>query len=562
MKVFSIPLNPKLSAEEFKTFYSFVERNKGFIYDIYFTTRINPFIQDAMGDILTNEASHIAMNNALVFQEKLGIPLSATFNNIEISPTQEALDLWIQEFKPLYDWGIRTVTLPHTLWLLSGEIQNAFPELYMKNTILRNVQRPNELVELVKAGFSYINLDRDLMRDSDTLLKIKEAKEYCTKKYGREIKVSLLTNEGCWGNCSVQDEHFTYNNTRIDHNQPTYFKSSLSKYSCPAWSRDDPATELKKANFPPWKEDWMELHNDYGIDVFKMHGRESYGRLEETMMIIDNFREDKELLFDGFSKYTHDLHIENSPINVWRNKIKNCKFDCWKCHYCEDVIDNKTKHRYITQINKALSNSDKGISKLSTNTLMIPGLTSHKVKHFINNLVDMVDIRYLEIGTFQGAIFTAAIEGNNIIATGIDNFKSSTISPMVDKNKWGADKGDTETILKNNIFRVNPGVETNIINKNVEDITREDLPLNYNVLFYDGDHSTESHHDTLVKLWPYLEQTFVLIVDDWNWEGAHKGTKIALDKLNANLLYTNEIFTSGEDHKDYWNGLGIFVINK
>jgi len=231
--MFSLPLNPKLDFNEFNDFVNFCKYYKKYITDIYVTIRIPPFVQDAMGDVFDQEQANIAFTNAMVVQSQTGIPVSATFNNIDIPPTEENLDIWIAHFKHIYDAGIRTVTLPHTIWMLSGKIQKKFPDLYIKNTILRNVQRPNELVELVKAGFSYINLDRDLMRDTQTLLKIKEAKEYCIKKYNRDIKVSILANEGCWGNCVVQDEHFQYNSSRSDFSTPTYFMTNLSKYTCP-----------------------------------------------------------------------------------------------------------------------------------------------------------------------------------------------------------------------------------------------------------------------------------------------------------------------------------------
>jgi hypothetical protein len=36
---------------------------------------------------------------------------------------------------------------------MTGRIQKAFPKLLIKNTILRNVQRANEVVKLVEAGY-------------------------------------------------------------------------------------------------------------------------------------------------------------------------------------------------------------------------------------------------------------------------------------------------------------------------------------------------------------------------------------------------------------------------
>jgi hypothetical protein len=49
-------------------------------------------------------------------------------------------------------------------------------------------------------------------------------------------------------------------------------------------------------------------------------------------------------------------------------------------------------------------------------------------------------------------------------------------------------------------------------------------------------------------------------MDDWNWNSG------AFDKFidDNNLFITHyrELFTSGEDPEDFWNGLGIFLIEK
>ena len=38
--------------------------------------------------------------------------------------------------------------------------------------------------------------------------------------------------------------------------------------------------------------------------------------------------------------------------------------------------------------------------------------------------------------------------------------------------------------------------------------------------------------------------------------------KNIIEQLGYKVLYKEEIFTKGEDPTDYWNGLGIFVIDK
>jgi hypothetical protein len=59
VKIFSIPLNPKLTEIEFNEFLNFCRQYKDYIYDIYFTCRIPPFLQDAMGDIFIQTSDNI-----------------------------------------------------------------------------------------------------------------------------------------------------------------------------------------------------------------------------------------------------------------------------------------------------------------------------------------------------------------------------------------------------------------------------------------------------------------------------------------------------------------------
>ena len=52
----------------------------------------------------------------------------------------------------------------------------------------------------------------------------------------------------------------------------------------------------------------------------------------------------------------------------------------------------------------------------------------------------------------------------------------------------------------------------------------------------------------------------ILIVDDWNWQ--KEGALKALEESDSIVTYQKNIHTSGEDSKDFWNGLGIFLIEK
>jgi len=294
------------------------------------------------------------------------------------------LKTFIENFKPLYDRGVRSATIPFTHWMLTGEIQQNFPDLFVKNTILNNVSEPREIAQLAEAGFKYINLDRVLMRDHSRLKTLREVAD----KYN--VKLSLLANEGCKGGCNVMDEHFTYNNTRKDNDVP-YFVNEISRVSCPLWDNNDEAIILKTANFTPWREDWVEML-DY-IDVIKMHGRESITRINETMEIISNFALNKEHVYNGFKQYQIDINPK--AFDFWRNKIKTCEFNCFECNSCDNL-------------HKTFNKTDKNKQKMLSNALLnsyINQLNDNNYGRQLNTLINEISKKsnkYLEIGSKDG----------------------------------------------------------------------------------------------------------------------------------------------------------------
>ena len=558
--MFSVPLNPKLTPDQFDYFLNFLKKYKHLIYDVYFTSRIPPFTQDAMGDVFNETQFNLLNENAFIIPKVTGVPLSATFNNIEVPPTSENLTIFIENFKRLYDKGVRIVTIPHTLWMLTGRFQKEYPDVLIKNTILRNTQRANEVIKQVEAGFHYINFDRDLMRDEDTLKRMQDVKKYCKEKLGVDVKYSLLANEGCWGNCPVQDEHFLYNNTRSKGNQPTYFQTDISYFSCPKWEEQDPAYHWRIANFPPFKDEWDRLLTY--IDVIKMHGRESVSRLFETLKIIEKFANNEQILYTDFEIFIKDNKFAQKRIDVWKTTIRNCKFDCWDCNVCDKIVEKNNSVNLIDTVKTALTKSKNNESKISEKTKNLPGLTSEKVKHFINNLCELPDCKYLEAGVFQGSIFAAAVERNDLVATAIDNFSESSIVPMDSNVNINSEKGNNKEIFLRNIKDLVLNKQVNIIDSNVFEADLNKISLKSNVIFMDIEHTYESHYNFLNKFYEKIDNTFVYVVDDWNWLQVRDATFKSIEDLKLKTLFKEEIFTKGEDKNDYWNGLGIFVLNK
>ena len=563
---FSLPINPKLDPDYIdEELIPFLLRHNNLIYDLYFTSRMPPFTQDAMGDtFVTTTSSNNAIKNALYISERTSIPLSATFNNIWVRPDQKNLDIFIKNFRELYDVGIRTATLPHTSWVMTGQIQKEYPELKIKNTILREVTKPNEIVTLASAGFYYINLDRDVMRDQESFEMIKKAKEYCESQ-GNPVMLSLLANEHCWGGCPIMPEHYQYNSTR-QGTEPQYFDSEISRVSCSRWDVYDAASELKSANLPPWRKDW-QWFLDNGIDVFKLHGRENAMRLKESMDLIERWANHEILMYPEYKKYMEDVDVKEKPIDIWREKIKTCQFNCWDCNYCETVVDSHLKKqkremnhlvdRVIRAIDAAVDNN----SNFNPEGYDVLGLSSTKIRHFLNNLCSVRGTVYADVGCYAGSTLFAALMGNEAVkAYAIDDFSDGCIRPK-DRNLF--DKYTIDNPVDEFIQNAEKWFNTNCaVGFCVKPVLQVEFKEEFkpNVIFYDAQND-DNMVENLEHLHKNADKSYILVVDDANFEGVIKYTEDFLD--DKKVLYGRVIRTeTPEDENDWWNGIYVVVIEK
>ena len=566
--VFSLPINPKIDSKYAETvFVPWLKRYKDYIYDLYFTCRMPPFTQDSMGDVFQGDVRQLYYNAKAISDDAGGIPLSATFNNIYVRPDIEQLDLFVKNFAQLYEQGVKIVTLPHTSWVTTGILQKEFPELKIKNTILRNVTKANEIVALAKAGFHYINLDRDLMRDREALKKIKKAKEYCAE-IGKPVELSLLANEGCWGGCSMMDEHYHFNNTRTEQT-PQYFNDPISSHSCSLWDIEDNSHALKAANLPPWREDWEEFL-DLGIDVFKMHGRENGMKLMESMQMIEAWAAEHEFVTGDFKEYMDDLEIPDSPIALWREKIKTCGFDCWDCNYCEAVVDAHLKKQgrpttvdeYTKRVLKAIDDGNTQTSNFDPEGYSIQGLSSNRIRHFLNSLCSHDDAVYLELGTYTGSTFFAATMNNKAKCIGVDDFSEPNVKPIVDRGMW-TECGNPYDTFVNNWQKYENG-NAAFVKASVEELTEEDFGgSKVNILFYDANHDMMVQMNNLNHLLPFLDDKFILVVDDANFDGVVEGAVTWAQENNLKCYLERKILSSViESPVHWWNGIHVMVLEK
>lgn len=201
---------------------------------------------------------------------------------------------------------------------------------------------------------------------------------------------------------------------------------------------------------------------------------------------------------------------------------------------------------FIKNINDSIEYANSGQTKLNNKAISMEGMSSPKVRNFLNKIVSYPGVSYLEIGVWRGATFYAALYGNNPeYALAIDNF-----------SEFGGD----ELVFQNNMSDVN--THFSFLNSDSFDIKNKP-EQKFNIYFYDGDHSAKAQRLALTYYQDMLTDEYVYICDDWNWDEVKKGTMegIQENKLEIIQEWTLPANANG-DMVNWWNGLWVAVLKK
>lgn len=210
--------------------------------------------------------------------------------------------------------------------------------------------------------------------------------------------------------------------------------------------------------------------------------------------------------------------------------------------------------KYKTLIDTAFQNAENNISKITNDIINIDGMSGTMTRHFYNNLLNIEDARYLEIGTWKGSSVCSAMYGNKARVICIDNWSEFSGPKYEFLENFEKFKGENDAVfIENDCYKVD--VST--------------LPK-FNIFMYDGNHTHESHYKALLHYFNCLDDIFIFIVDDWNWEDVRNGTINSIQKLNLKVLYTKEIrLTWDNSHTSqpeaattWWNGIYVAILQK
>jgi hypothetical protein len=210
---------------------------------------------------------------------------------------------------------------------------------------------------------------------------------------------------------------------------------------------------------------------------------------------------------------------------------------------------------YIDHVTKSMKDATLKISKITPDILNMEGMSGMLTRHFYNNIMSMDDARYLEIGTWKGSSVCSAMCNNKATVVCIDNWSEFGGPKQEFLENFEKFKGDNNArFIESDCFAV--------------DVTT--LPK-FNVYMFDGNHDEDSHYKALVHFYDRMDDDFIFIVDDWNWEKVRNGTLNSFKQLNVEILYETEVRTTFDDSHPPWgsnqqlawhNGIYVAVIRK
>lgn len=197
--------------------------------------------------------------------------------------------------------------------------------------------------------------------------------------------------------------------------------------------------------------------------------------------------------------------------------------------------------------------------KLPDEVRFMPGMSGKKYRYLINTLVEKTpNAKYLEVGSYLGSTACSAIFGNEVKATCVDNWSQN----------FGHDN-IKEGFLKNTSTWKSDKVDFDFIESDFRKLDHSTLGK-YNIYMFDGPHEHQDQYDGVFLFDDVLEDTYTLIVDDWNLSRVREGTLGALKDLGHDIIANIQIITRWDGvhpeisgyFSDWHNGYFIAVIKK
>lgn len=187
------------------------------------------------------------------------------------------------------------------------------------------------------------------------------------------------------------------------------------------------------------------------------------------------------------------------------------------------VVETKPSNWLVPMLRTSLNRAILEDGKLPPELLALEGMSGKKYRIFINNLIEAVDdARYLEIGVWQGSTLCSAIYKNRVRATAIDD--------------WSEYGGPADRFFANLSRFKGPEAALSFLDNDFRAVNFRAIGK-FNVYLFDGPHEEQDQRDGLICVQPALDEQFVLIVDDWNWDVVRRGTQVGIREAGLKVIF-------------------------
>lgn len=204
----------------------------------------------------------------------------------------------------------------------------------------------------------------------------------------------------------------------------------------------------------------------------------------------------------------------------------------------------------IRQIEAAINNAELGETKLSDKAFSIEGMSGRKNRILLNSILSTKDTKYLEVGVWKGSTFYSALYKN-----------CSSIRYAVGIDNWSEFNGPRQEFI-NNMNDISTDFE--FYDEDCFLIDKTKFKTKFNIFFYDGNHNLLNQEKALSYFLDSMEDEFIYICDDWDFDHVKAGTISGLKKANLQIKRDWVLGQSGTraDHNNWWCGVYVAYCKK
>jgi hypothetical protein len=220
------------------------------------------------------------------------------------------------------------------------------------------------------------------------------------------------------------------------------------------------------------------------------------------------------------------------------------------------IAGENPQHPLALLVKNAYEQAQDGRGKLDQRLLAFRGASGRRYRLFINTLIGSLDdARYMEIGSYTGSTLCATIAGNKVAALVIDN--------------WSLFGGPVKDFMHNVATYRTPAARVSVLETDFRQVDYRHIGK-FNVYMFDGPHTERDHYDAVNLALPALDDSFVLVVDDWDWGQVRSGTLWAIHDNGLKIDLSIDIRTTmdgtsppvGAERSDWHNGYLLAVISR